>query len=95
MKYFLFPKNVFLFRVPVEVPRPYAVYHTKEVKYEVEKPVFVKTPVTVKYPVPKPYAVQVPTPYKVAVPQRIVIKEPRLVSSVSYHNLGHTYDQGK
>lgn len=88
LTYQLYKKNIF--RVPVEIPKPYPVYHTKEVKVEIEKPVFVKEPVHVKYPVPKPYYVEVPTPVKVSVPQQVVVKEPQVVSSVSHHNIGST-----
>ncbi|CAH1963440.1 unnamed protein product [Acanthoscelides obtectus] len=67
--------------VPVDVPKPYPVYHTKQVKVEVEKPVFVKQAVEVKVPVPKPYPVEVPTPVHIRVPHPVLIKEAQYINT--------------
>lgn len=72
----------------MEVPRPYAVYNTKQVKVNVDKPVLVKVPVHVKVPVPQPYNVDVPVPVAVRVPQPVVVKVPQVYHTSSREQTG-------
>lgn len=78
--FIIYFKLKFHSRVPIEIPRPYPVFKTKEVKVEIERPVYVKTPVPIKVPVPVPYSVEVPQAVKVSVPQQVILKEPKVFS---------------